>query len=93
MFATGVELPYGYILIKESDYIELLTLVSKLEERVAELESQLHKNSINSSKPPSSDGLKKVIKNNREKSANKQGAQPGHKGSTLRMVDQADKFG
>lgn len=79
-----MELPEGYILIKESDYLSLL-------KRIAELEARLKTNSNNSSKPPSSDGLKKVIKNNREKSNRKPGAQPGHKGSGLSAFAEVDK--
>jgi transposase len=59
--------------------------------QIEELESILKKNSSNSSKPPSSDGLKKKIKNNREKSNRKPGAQMGYKGngwSPLKEVDE-----
>jgi len=70
----------------------MLALISKLEKRVAELESQLNKNSTNSSKPPSSDGFRKSIKNNREKSNRKQGGQPGHKGSGLSIVESPDEI-
>jgi transposase len=72
-------------------YLALLAKVDKLENRVKELEAQLGKNSGNSSKPPSSDGYRKAIKNNREKSDKNQGAQEGHKGTTLQMVDAPDK--
>ncbi|MBC7383920.1 MAG: IS66 family transposase [Bacteroidia bacterium] len=94
-----IVVPEGYILIKELDYFKLkedheklLKLVATLMNRVAELESQLNKNSRNSSKPPSSNGLKKVIKNNRETSDKKPGGQTGHSGSTLKMVECADKI-
>jgi len=81
-----------HVILTHAEYDSLIEMIMKLEKRVAELESQLNKNSSNSSKPPSSDGLRKVIKNSREKSENKQGAQPGHKGSTLKMVEHPDKF-
>ena len=81
-----------HVILTHAEYDSLIEMIKKLEARIVELESRLNKNSSNSSKPPSSDGLKKVIKNNREQSENKQGAQPGHKGSTLKMVDHADKF-
>lgn len=62
---------------------------SRLQSRVSELEAQLKKNSSNSSKPPSSDGLakktSKEIKNSRERSGLKPGGQAGHSGSTLEM--------
>lgn len=54
-----------------------------LNERVKSLESQVNKNSNNSSKPPSSDGFKKKTKSLRTKSGKRPGGQEGHEGSTL----------
>lgn len=99
-----MQVPEGYILIKKTEYDQLLRRVDqlmarceelenqnrKLVKRINELESEKNKNSSNSSKPPSSDGLKKVVKNNREKSNRKQGGQPGHQGSGLSAFDKAD---
>lgn len=67
----------------------LLKENAELKLRVKALEDQLNKNSRNSSKPPSSDGLRKPVpKSMREKGQKPQGGQAGHPGSTLRMVDQ-----
>ena len=58
-----------------------------------QLKDRLSKDSQNSNKPPSSDGLKKRKKTRslRSKSGRKPGAQPGHKGTTLKMVAFADQ--
>jgi transposase len=64
-----------------------------LKARLAELERRFGLNSSNSSKPPSSDGLKKPsrVSSLRESSGKKPGAQPGHKGETRLQVAEPDK--
>ena len=67
-------------------------LIAQLQERIAELERRLGLNSGNSSKPPSSDGLKKPVRVSslRERSGKKTGGQNGHPGETLRRSETPD---
>jgi transposase len=67
--------------------------ITTLSERVAALEAQLAKDSHNSGKPPSSDGLAKSKKpaSLRGKSGKPPGGQPGHPGETLRMTETPDR--
>lgn len=69
---------------------ELRAMVQRLKSRVEELEGRLRKDSHNSSKPPSSDGLSKKSKSLRQASGRKPGGQFGHGGSTLKVVAHPD---
>jgi transposase len=64
-----------------------------LKERIDTLERRLNLNSQNSSKPPSSDGLRKPNpKSSREKGKNKSGGQPKHRGETLFQTIHPDEI-
>ena len=60
-------------------------IIARLEERIRNLEAQIHKDSHNSHMPPSRSFA--PIKNMRKKTGKKRGGQKGHKGKTLEMVD------
>ena len=59
--------------------------VALLAAEVQELRGRLAKDSHNSSKPPSSDGLGRKTRSLRRRSGNKPGGQLGHRGETLRL--------
>ena len=74
--------------------IEKLTeSIANQQQEIAHLKEQLNKNSKNSSKPPSSDGLKKPTpKSLRKISGKSQGAQKGHKGNGFSITKEPDEI-
>jgi transposase len=76
----------------EERIAELEALVAQQSEQIAqlsayirELEGRLAKDSHNSSKPPSSDGLLRKTTSLRRRSGKKPGGQLGHRGETLKL--------
>jgi len=74
----------------------LFALIQQMLARLAALEEQVAKNSGNSSKPPSSDGLSKLPlkpmpQSLRKKTGKKPGGQKGQTGRTLLPVEEADQ--
>jgi transposase len=72
----------------------MTTLVEHLLVRIDSLEAKLAKNSRNSSKPPSSDGLNKTprTQSNRTPSGKKPGGQSGHGGASLSQIKNPDQI-
>src|ERR1019366_39801 len=68
----------------------LIEQVRQLTARVEELEARLSKDSHNSSKPPSSDGLTKKTRSLRVASGAKPGGQFGRVGKTLKRTHEVD---
>src|SRR6266699_517405 len=66
--------------------------VALLSERICVLEAQLAKDSHNSHLPPSSDRFRRQARSLRKKSGKKPGAQPGHEGTTLYQLSEADQI-
>ena len=79
------------LIVAQFEQLKRLTvMVHTLSARVQELEAQLRKDSHNSSKPPSSDGLARKPKSLRKSSGRKPGGQAGHEGTTLKRVATPD---
>lgn len=80
----------SYIRYLEATIQQQQIRIQQLETRVQDLEARLSKNSSNSSKPPSSDGLKRKPKSLRNQSDKKPGGQQGHVGKGLAQVENPD---
>lgn len=87
VYAAG---PEAVVALVEQLQGALLALTA----RVQELENRLNKDSHNSHKPPSSDGLARGRKPRslRGRSGKPSGGQPGHPGQTLLPVERPDEF-
>ncbi len=71
--------------------LQMQHTIDELNAQIADLREKLNKNSRNSSKPPSSDGLSKPpAPKSLRSTSGKKGAKPGHKGATLAVNREPD---
>lgn len=94
VYETGPEAVVGLVERLQAQQVEWLAQIEILTARVQALEARLNKDSHNSHKPPSSDGLAKLPRrrSRRQRSGKRSGGQPGHPGTTLMQVEQPDQI-
>src|SRR5579859_1756670 len=94
LLATREEIHAAYVqgeAAVQALFEEQTKIIRDLEARNQALEDRLAKNSRNSSKPPSSDGLNKPApKSRREPSGKRSGGQEGHIGHRLERIEKPD---
>lgn len=91
IYHAGPEAVVGELVQMDAHIHALEPRVDELQAQLRQLQDQLAKTSRNSSKPPSTDGLRKPApKSLRKKSKRPSGGQPGHAGQTLTMAEKPD---
>jgi transposase len=90
LYDQGPDTIYALILSMQDTIKAQQQQIAALSARVKQLEDRLGKDSHNSSKPPSSDGLAKKPKSLRAKSGRPSGGQHGHPGRTLEFAERPD---
>jgi transposase len=81
----------GELARERAENASLRQMLEEVLRRLGEVEGQLAKDSHNSSKPPSSDGLLRKRASLRKRSEKKPGGQAGHAGHTLKVVETPDE--
>ena len=87
--AAKVESPAVAVAQLPQTVPECHAVIAQLLERVKLLEERVNLDSNNSSKPPSSNGPGKLNRAQRRASVRRRGAQPGHKGHSRALLDEA----
>jgi transposase len=81
----------GELARERAENAHLRQMLEEVLRRLGEVEGKLAKDSHNSSKPPSSDGLGRKRASLRKRSEKKPGGQAGHPGHTLKTVETPDE--
>ena len=81
----------GELARERAENVSLREMLEEVLRRLEEVEGKQAKDSHNSSKPPSSDGLGRKRVNRRKRSEKKSGGQAGHPGQTLKTVQRPDE--
>jgi transposase len=81
----------GELARERAENVALREMLEEVLRRLEEVEGKQAKDSHNSSKPPSSDGLGRKRVNRRKRSEKKSGGQAGHAGHTLKTVQRPDE--
>jgi transposase len=86
IYDSGREAVVAVLLRMDEQIQQLTARVAKQDERIAELERRLNRNSQNSSVPPSQDPPGAPERKRPDPSGRSQGAQPGHKGKGRKLL-------
>ncbi len=79
---------------RDETIAEQAEVIERQAARIDDLESRLRRDSRTSSRPPSSDpSWSKKRRRRKPPSDKRQGAQPGHKGATRKLVDESEVDG
>jgi transposase len=86
VYDAGREVVVEVLLRMDAQIRRLEERVAGQDDRIAQLERRLNRNSRNSSAPPSSDPPKSASKRGKDSSGRRRGAQPGHEGSGRELL-------
>ena len=86
IYEQGKDVVVAVLLRMDAQIQALEKRVAAQDERIAQLERRLGRNSRNSSQPPSADRPSTPARRGKDRSGRKQGGQPGHEGSGRELL-------